>query len=72
MNEGRYTIVLFNNGGECAGVDRVLASNDSLSIALGLYDLHRIEHPDRLVMLCELARVIRRSDGPLRRAGRQT
>jgi len=41
------------------------ACNDSLPIALGLYDLHRIEGPDRLVMLCDRARVIRRSDRPV-------
>ena len=64
MNEGRYTVELFKEGGEGAGVEHVLASNDSLSIALGLYDLHRIDHPDRLVMLCDRARVIRRSDRP--------
>jgi hypothetical protein len=62
MNEGQFTVVLFKNGGKDAGVDRVLASNDNHSVALGLYDLHRIDHPDRLVKLCDGARIIRRSD----------
>ena len=65
MIEGKYTVELFKQGGEGAGIERVLASNDSLPIALGLYDLHRIEHPDRLVTLCDRARVIRRSDRPV-------
>ena len=57
MIEGKYTVELFKQGGEGAGIERVLASNDSPPIALGLCDLHRIEHPDRLVMLCDRARV---------------
>ena len=57
-----YTVELFKEGGEGAGLS---ACNDSLPIALGPYDLHRIEGPDRLVMLCDRARVIRRSDRPV-------
>ena len=39
MIEGKYTVELFKQGGEGAGIERVLASNDSPPIALGLYDL---------------------------------
>ena len=37
--EGKYTVELFKQGGEGAGIERVLASNDSPPIALRLYDL---------------------------------
>jgi hypothetical protein len=58
--------VLFREGGEREGVDRLLASPETLAAALALYDTHRLQHPGRLVMLCDGARVVRRSDRPNR------
>ena len=60
--QGKYTVELFKEGGEGTGVERVLAGNDDLAVAVSLYELHRIDNPKRFVMLCDRARVIRRSD----------
>jgi len=62
--EGRYSIELFKIGGEGAGTETILARHDQLETARTLYRLKVAQHPGRLIMLCERARVIARSDRP--------
>ena len=61
---GRYTIELFKPGGEGKGVETMLDSDDRLDRARALYRRAVMKHPGRLVMLCERARVLARSDRP--------
>ncbi len=42
----------------------VLVRHDSLAVARALYKAAVLNHPDRLVMLCDRARVLARSDRP--------
>jgi len=62
--EGRYSIELFKIGGQGAGIETILARHDQLETARTLYRLKIAQHPGRLVMLCERARVLARSDRP--------
>ncbi len=62
--EGKYSIELFRYGGEGAGIEAVLTRHDSLAAARALYRAAILNHPDRLVMLCDKARVLARSDRP--------
>jgi hypothetical protein len=62
--EGRYSIELFKIDGEGAGIDTILARHDKLETARTLYSLKVAQHPGRLIMLCERARVLARSDRP--------
>ena len=62
--EGKYSIELFREGGEGAGIESILVRHDSLSVARALYKAAVLNHPDRLVMLCDRARVLARSDRP--------
>jgi len=50
--EGKYSIVLFRQGGEGSGIEKMLAHHNDLSTARTLYRAHVKENPDRLVMLC--------------------
>ena len=59
---GRYTIELFKIGGEGAGLECVLDSDDRLDTARALYQRALIKYRGRLVMLCDRARVLARSD----------
>ena len=59
---GRYSIELFHVDGEGAGVDQVLARYENLTIARAC--LRANKFPGRLVMLCDRARVLARSDRP--------
>jgi hypothetical protein len=61
---GRYSIVLFREGGEGGGVESVLDSDDLIDAAWGLYDRAIMKHPGRLVMLCDRAYILARSDRP--------
>jgi hypothetical protein len=61
---GRYTIELFKPGGVGAGLECVLDSDDRLDAARALYWRTVMKHPGRLVMLCDRARVLARSDRP--------
>jgi hypothetical protein len=61
---GRYTIELFKPGGQGAGIEAVIDRDDLLNFARALYERAVMKHPGRLVMLCERARVIARSDRP--------
>jgi hypothetical protein len=60
--EGKYTIVLFREGGEGAGIERVVARHENLQIARALFWAHVKDNPGRLVMLCDRAHVLARSD----------
>lgn len=61
---GKYTIELFKPGGDGAGLECVLDSDDRLDHARALYGRAVMRHPGRLVMLCDRARVLARSDRP--------
>ena len=61
---GKYTIEMCRPGGEDAGIERVFERQDDLAIARKLYRILANEHPDRLIMLCDRARVLARSDRP--------
>jgi hypothetical protein len=61
---GKYTIEMCRPGGEDAGIERVFERQDDLAIARKLYGILANEYPGRLVMLCDRARVLARSDRP--------
>jgi len=61
---GKYTIELFRPGGEGAGREQILDAHDTLSVARAIYRGRVEQYPDRLVMLCDRARVLARSDRP--------
>jgi hypothetical protein len=60
----KYTIELFRVGGESRGHESILESHDDLTEARKLYKFHVAMNPDRLIMLCDRARVLARSDRP--------
>jgi hypothetical protein len=61
---GRYSIVLFRDGGEGCGIETVVDSDDLIDKARALYQRALVKHPGRLVMLCDHAHVLARSDRP--------
>ena len=69
MEQGRYWVALFDWGGESAGVERELARKPRLEVARSKESLAR--YPSRLVMLCDRAMALARSDrsAAMRRAG---
>ncbi len=62
--EGKYSIELFREGGEGAGIEKVLVRHNSLATSRALYKAAVLNHPDGLLMLCDRARVLARSDRP--------
>jgi hypothetical protein len=60
---GRYTIELFERD-EGSGTEAVIDSDDRLDTARSLYSRAVMNHPNRLMMLCDRARVLARSDHP--------
>jgi hypothetical protein len=62
--EGKYAIELYRDGGEGAGIQRVSARHDNLSVARALYKGAVKETSGRLIMLCDRARVLARRDRP--------
>ena len=60
----RYSIELFKLGGEGAGIEEVLDRHADLAIARSIYRTRVEEYPSRLIMLCDHARVLARSDQP--------
>ncbi len=62
--EDKYSIELFRDGGEGAGIERVLGRHDNLAVSRALYKAHVRDNPGRLIMLCDRARVLARSDRP--------
>jgi hypothetical protein len=57
---GRYTIILFRDGGEGSGV--VVDSDDLIDTARALYHRAIMKRPGRLLMLCDGSHVLARSD----------
>ena len=62
MEEGRYWIALFNEGGETAGVQREVARYKRRDLARLKYQQWAAMYPKRLVMFCDRATVLARSD----------
>ena len=60
----RYSIELFKLGGEGAGIEEILDRHADLKIARSIYRTRVEEYPGRLIMLCDHARVLARSDQP--------
>jgi hypothetical protein len=61
MKDGKYSIELLREG-EGHDIEIVLAREENLDVAHTLYGLIADKYPDRLVMLCDRARVLARSD----------
>ena len=64
--EGKYSIELFRDGGEGAGIEKILVRHDSLNVARALYKAATLNYSERLIMLCDRTRVLARSDRPER------
>ena len=62
MEQGRYWVALFKEGGEWAGAERELARHWWLDEARSKYKQSVAAYPNRLVMLCDRATVLVRSD----------
>ena len=60
----RYSIELFKPGGEGAGIEEILDRHADLKIDRSIYRTRVEEYPGRLIMLCDHARVLARSDRP--------
>jgi hypothetical protein len=58
----RYSIELFKPGGD--GIEAVLDRHADLKTALSIYRDRAAQHPGRLIMLCDQAQVLARSDRP--------
>jgi hypothetical protein len=54
---GKYSVELFREGGEGAGIERMLVRRDDLT-TLALYCTAAFTYPERLIMLCDKARVL--------------
>ena len=55
--EGKYSIELFRDGVEGAGIEKILVCHDSLTVARALYKVAALNCSERLIMLCDKARV---------------
>jgi len=64
LDKGKYSIVLFHEGGEDAGIEMELARESRPDIARFLYGLMCAQYPGRLVILCKEAQILQRSDRP--------
>jgi hypothetical protein len=58
----RYSIELFKQDGE--GIEHILDRHADTKAALSSYRTSVERHPGRLIMLCDGARVLARSDRP--------
>ena len=58
----RYTVWLFETDGESAGIDRVIDTSDDLDALRLSYWQAIIQYSDRLIMVCDRAIVLARSD----------
>ena len=58
----RYSIELFKQGEE--GIEQVLGRHADVRGARAIYQISVKQYPDRLIMLCDGARVLARSDRP--------
>jgi hypothetical protein len=55
---------VFKEGGEGAGQEEIIDRHDNLTVARAIYQGRVSQYPGRLVMLCDRARVLARSDRP--------
>jgi hypothetical protein len=62
--EGKYSVELFKEGGEGAGEEEIVDRHDNLTVARAIYRGRVSQYAGRLVMLCDRARVLARSDRP--------
>jgi hypothetical protein len=63
MNElKRYTVWLFKTDAESAGIERVIDTSDDLDALRLSYWQAIIQYSDRLIMVCDRAIVLARSD----------
>jgi hypothetical protein len=62
--DGKYSVELFKEGGEGAGQEEIIDRHDNLTVARAIYRGRVLQYPGRLVMLCDRARVLARSDRP--------
>ena len=58
----RYSIELFKQGEE--GIEQVLGRHADVRGARAIYQISVNQYPGRLIMLCDGARVLARSDRP--------
>jgi hypothetical protein len=65
--EGQFSIELFREGDSGAGLETVIVRDDRLAVARMLYRIACMQHPERLVRLCDKARVLARSDDSMSR-----
>jgi hypothetical protein len=62
VEKGGYWIALFNQGGERAGIQRELARYHLFEMAASRYKQMVAAYPGRLVVLCDRATILDRSD----------
>ncbi len=60
--KGKYSVELFNEGGEGAGQEEIVDRHDNLTVARAIYRGRVAQYPGGLVMLSDRARVLARSD----------
>jgi hypothetical protein len=61
---GKYRIELFREGGEHAGIERVLVRHHNLAISRALFKAAVKNNPERLLILCDSSQILARSDQP--------
>lgn len=61
---GRYAVELFRDESVGSGIEAVLGQESNLKTALVLYKLMIAHYPGRLIVLCDQAHVLARSDRP--------
>ncbi|HKQ86491.1 MAG TPA: hypothetical protein VJS43_06920, partial [Candidatus Acidoferrales bacterium] len=64
VSKGKYSVELFKEGGEGAGQEEIIDRHDNLTVARAIYRGRVSQYPGRLVMLCDRARILARSDRP--------
>jgi hypothetical protein len=62
--QGKYSVELFKEGGERAGQEEIIDRHDNLTVARATYRGRVSQNPGRLVMLCDRAQILARSDRP--------
>jgi hypothetical protein len=62
--QGKYSVELFRVGGEGKGIEAILCRRDDLTTARALYRTAAFTYPQRVVLLCDKARVLARNDRP--------
>jgi hypothetical protein len=61
---GKYTVELFRDDGERAGIERVLVQHHNLATSRALYKAAVKNNPERLVILRDGSQILERSDQP--------